>query len=231
MITWRSFQAGAARMILPGLATLPFGIGFGVAAAQKGLSPFETVLMSATVMAGTAQMVALDLWAEPLPLAALFVSVFVANLRYFVTGAAMQPYMPPLPWWQHPAFWYVNVDQNWAINIAEARRGKLDLGKFLGGGMTSALTWTGSTLLGGIAADNLLSDPTLVKRLGLDFVGVSVFVVVTAMLFRGKRDVAPWSVAIVAALGAKWALGGNWYIVVGGLAGGLFGALRDVRKP
>ena len=36
MISWRSVQAGAARMILPGLASLPFGIGFGVAAAQKG---------------------------------------------------------------------------------------------------------------------------------------------------------------------------------------------------
>jgi predicted branched-subunit amino acid permease len=60
---------------------------------------------------------------------------------------------------------------------------------------------------------------------------VSVFVVVAAMLFRGKRDVAPWAVAIVAALGGKWLLGGNWYIVIGGLAGGLFGALRDVGKP
>ncbi len=58
-------------MILPGLASLPFGIGFGVAAAQKGLSAFETTLMSFTVMAGTSQMVALDIWAQPLPLIAL----------------------------------------------------------------------------------------------------------------------------------------------------------------
>ena len=32
-VTWRSFQAGALRMVFPGLASLPFGIGFGVAAA------------------------------------------------------------------------------------------------------------------------------------------------------------------------------------------------------
>ena len=38
------------RMILPGLASLPFGIRFGVA-AQKGFSTFETVLMSITMMA------------------------------------------------------------------------------------------------------------------------------------------------------------------------------------
>ena len=42
-------------------------------------------------MAGTAQMVALDVWAQPLPLIALAVSVFVAKLRYVVMGAALQP--------------------------------------------------------------------------------------------------------------------------------------------
>src|SRR6478735_5679112 len=101
-VTWRSFQAGALRMVFPGLASLPFGIGFGVAAAQKGLSAFETTLMSFTVMAGTSQMVALDIWAQPLPLLALAISVFVANLRYFVMGAALQPYLPHLPWYLQP---------------------------------------------------------------------------------------------------------------------------------
>ena len=228
-ITWRSFQAGALRMFLPGLASLPFGIGFGVAAAQKGLSAFETTVMSFTVMAGTAQMVSLDLWARPLPLLALFVTVFVANLRYFVMGAALQPFLPHLRWYIQPLVWYATVDQNWALNIAEYQRGKGDLGRFLGGGLTMALVWSGSTLLGGIAANGPLSDPALVKRLGLDFVGVAVFAVVAAMLFRGRRDLAPWAVAIAAALASRWALPGNWYIVVGGMAGGLFGALVETR--
>ncbi|MBS0540071.1 MAG: AzlC family ABC transporter permease [Proteobacteria bacterium] len=217
-------------MVLPGLASLPFGIGFGVAAAQKGLNPFETTLMSASVMAGTSQMVALDLWARPLPLLALAITVFVANLRYFVMGAALQPHLPQLPWYQQPLVWYVTVDQNWAVNIAEYQRGRGDLGKFVGGGLTMALIWTCSTILGCIAAQGALSDPALVKRLGLDFVGVAVFVVVAAMLFRGRRDIAPWVVAIVAALGAKWLLEGNWYIVVGGMAGGLFGAFQELRR-
>jgi hypothetical protein len=37
-------------------------------------------------------------------------------------------------------------------------------------------------------------------------------------------------VAIAAAFAAKWLVAGNWYIVVGGLAGGLFGALQDMRR-
>jgi predicted branched-subunit amino acid permease len=218
-------------MVLPGLASLPFGIGFGVAAAQKGIGTLDTVLMSGMVMAGTAQMVALDLWAQPLPLLALFITVFVANLRYFVMGAALQPYLPHLPWYKQIAVWYLTVDQNWAINIAEYQRGQGDLGKFVGGGgVVVASMWTGSTLLGGLAANGVLSDPSLVKRFGLDFVGVATFVVVAALLFKGKRDIAPWMVAIVVAIAAKYLLQGNWYIVIGGMAGGLFGAMIEMKR-
>jgi predicted branched-subunit amino acid permease len=123
-VTWRSFQAGSWHVIVPGLASLPFGIGFGVAAAQKGLTALEATLMSVTVMAGTAQMVALDVWAQPLPLIALAVSVFVAKLRYFVMGAALQPHLPHLSWPMQVPVWYATVDQNWAVNIAEYRRGE-----------------------------------------------------------------------------------------------------------
>ena len=229
-VTWRSFQAGALRMFLPSFATFPFGIGFGVAAAQKGLSAFEVTLMSLTVFAGTSQMVALDLWAHPLPFFALAASVFVANLRYFVMGAALQPHLSSLKWYLQPAVWHVTVDQNWAVNIAEYRRGHGDLGRFLGGGFTLMLSWTAATLLGQLAAGGVLSDPTAAQRLGLDFVGIAVFVVVAVIVFRGKRDVAPWSVAIAAAFAAKWLVAGNWYIVIGGLAGGLFGAVQDMRR-
>lgn len=229
--TWRSFQAGAWRMLLPGFASFPFGVGFGVAAAQKGLSAFEVWLMSFTVFAGTSQMVALDLWAQPLPLVAIAISVFVANLRYFVMGAALQPYLPALRWYQLPLVWHLTVDQNWAVNIAEYRRDRGDLGRFFGGGFVLVCIWSGSTLLGHLAAGGVLSDPTAARRLGLDFVGVAVFVVVATILFRGRRDLAPWAVAIIVALVAKALIGGNWYIVVGGLTGGLFGAWQEMRKP
>ena len=187
--------------------------------------------MSFTVFAGTSQMVALDLWAQPLPLVAIAISVFVANLRYFVMGAALQPYLPALRWYQLPLVWHLTVDQNWAVNIAEYRRDRGDLGRFFGGGFVLVCIWSGSTLLGHLAAGGVLSDPTAARRLGLDFVGVAVFVVVATILFRGRRDLAPWAVAIIVALVAKALIGGNWYIVVGGLTGGLFGAWQEMRKP
>ena len=48
--------------LTPGL--LVFGAAFGTAAAQKGLSLWEAVGLSAFVFAGAAQMVGLELWRE-----------------------------------------------------------------------------------------------------------------------------------------------------------------------
>ena len=41
-------------------------------------------------------------------------------------GAALQPHLPSLRWYVQPAVWHVTVDQNWAANIAEYRRGHCD---------------------------------------------------------------------------------------------------------
>ena len=186
--------------------------------------------MSLTVFAGTSQMVALDLWAHPLPFFALAASVFVANLRYFVMGAALQPHLPRLRWYVQPA----RVARHRRPELgrqhrrvpARPRRSRQVSGRRLRHGAELDRLDPARAL----AAGGVLSDPTAARRLGLDFVGIAVFVVVAAILFRGKRDVASWSVAIAAAFAAKWLVAGNWYIVVGGLAGGLFGAWQDTRR-
>ena len=50
----------------------------------------------------------------------------------FVMGAALQPYVRDIKWWMQPLVWHMTVDQNWAINIVDYRRGRGDLGLFLG---------------------------------------------------------------------------------------------------
>ena len=59
-----------------------FGLVYGLVAGQKGLSLAETLLMSAIVFAGAAQMLALELWQEPVPVLSLTIAVMIINLRY-----------------------------------------------------------------------------------------------------------------------------------------------------
>ena len=59
------FAAGALTILPLLIAVVVYGLLFGTLAAQKGLSPLETALMSALVFAGASQFVAVEIWTSP----------------------------------------------------------------------------------------------------------------------------------------------------------------------
>jgi predicted branched-subunit amino acid permease len=80
--------------ILPILvAAAPFGILIGAMAAQKGLLPWQAALMSASVFAGAAQFIAIDMWTSPVPILALALATLVVNLRHVLMGASLARHM------------------------------------------------------------------------------------------------------------------------------------------
>jgi len=62
------------------VAAFPIALVFGALAAQKGLTAFETMLMSSVVFAGGSQFVAIDFWASPVPWVALTVSALLVGV-------------------------------------------------------------------------------------------------------------------------------------------------------
>ena len=78
------------------IGLMPFGLVVGMAADAKGLSLLETLLMSGLVFAGTAQLVALELWKDPAPILAATLAVLVINLRMAPMGAALAPVLDRL---------------------------------------------------------------------------------------------------------------------------------------
>ena len=202
-----------------------FGMAYGLLAGQHGLSLAETGLMSALVFAGSSQMLALQLWDDPLPVAGIVLAAAIINLRYVIQTAALQPWLGRL----RPTLSYVSVfftaDENWAVSIAEMRAGGRDAGFFLGSGLALWSFWLVSGLIGRTFGGALPSP----ERLGLDFIGTAVFTALAGRMWRGRRDLLPWLAAgIAAVLGAHY-LPGSWYLLVGGLTGSLIGAWRDTR--
>jgi len=202
-----------------------FGMAYGLLAGQHGLSLAETGLMSALVFAGSSQMLALQLWDDPLPVAGIVLAAAIINLRYVMQTAALKPWLGPL----RPTLSYVSVfftaDENWAVSIAEMRAGGRDAGFFLGSGLALWSFWLVSGLIGRTFG-GALPNP---ERLGLDFIGTAVFTALAGRMWRGRRDLLPWLAAgIAAVLGAHY-LPGAWYLLIGGLTGSLIGAWRDTR--
>ena len=215
-----------AREILPiAVSVVIYGSVSGVLAREAGLSFAETALMSGLVFSGSLQFTALGIWATPLPVASLLLTAVALNLRHLLLGAALRLRFSRFSNRQvYPSLLFM-TDENWALSISRFNRGERDGGHLLGGGIVVYLAWVGSNMLGH-SAGSLFGDP---ERFGLDFAAVIVFSALLALMFRGKRDIFPWAVAAGVAIAADRLLAGNWYIILGGLAGCLAGVWRYER--
>lgn len=210
---------GFKRMVPLSLFVIAFGLAFGVAAIQRGLTGFEALLMSGLVFAGAAQFASLELWGPTIPLVALIATTFAINARHLLMGAALYPWVRHLPTGQRYASLGLMSDSNWAMAAADYRRGETNVGMLVGGGIALWLAWMLGTLLGVVFGSGI-SEP---ERFGLDVI-MGCFLL--AMLVGGKPQLAmliPWSVAALAALLAIYFLPPNAHVIVGALAGGIAG--------
>lgn len=217
---------GAKRCLPIEIAGFAIGLVFGVLAGQAGLSAAETVLMSALVFSGATQFVVLGLWAAPLPVAAIVLTTLVVNLRYVLMSATLAPWFSGLSRLRAYGSIFFLADENWALAMGEHAKGRRDAAFLIGGGMAMFASWTVSSLLGRTVG-GALEDPA---RWGLDFAFTAVFLALLAGLWRGRKlDLLPWAAAAAVAVAAHLVLPGQWYVLLGGLAGSLVGAARYGR--
>jgi 4-azaleucine resistance transporter AzlC len=205
-----------------------YGIAFGVAASAAGLSFAEATLMSALVNAGAAQFAALQVWGDPVPLAAAAFAALTMNARFILLGAALRPmFAGASPAFAYGALFFL-YDGNWALALEHERRQQPAAAVFFGAGLFIYCAWVGSTAMGH-AFGQLIADP---KRYGLDFTVVAFFATMAAGFWRGRGDIVPVLAAIIGAVAADRFLGGSWHIVVGAIAGCLAAAIahRPVER-
>jgi len=84
----RHFLAGMKAAIPPCLGVAPVGISVGLLAVQAGLSEFQAALMSATVMAGASQLMAIAMITQGAAIVSIVVGVFFINLRHLVMSSS-----------------------------------------------------------------------------------------------------------------------------------------------
>lgn len=214
--------AGARRCVPIAISGSAIGLVFGTLAGQAGLGAGEAALMSALVFSGAAQFVVIGLWANPLPVATIVLTTLVVGLRHLLMGAALGPVFSKLPRLKAYGSVFFMADENWALTMGEFAKGRRDGAFLIGGGLLMFLAWTVSTLIGS-AFGGAVENPA---RWGLDFAFTAVFLALITGMWKGKADLLPWTVAAVVAVAAHQWLPGQWYILLGGLAGSLAGAGR-----
>ena len=226
-IAEEGFAAGALTILPLVVAVFPFGLLLGTLAAQKGLSPLEVSLMSATVFAGASQFVAIEIWSDPAQVALLGATALMINLRHVLKGAALAP---QIRHWPRPLAYSGLVfiaDEHWAFYLRRAATAPLTPAYYAGLALPLYAAWVATTTLGALFG-GALREP---ERYGLDFAFTAVFLTLLVGLWKGRRSLWPWLASAAVAVAAYLLLPGVWYIALGGLAGSLAGALQVPPAP
>ncbi len=215
------FVEGMTDIVPVVVAACPIGLLWGTLAVGKGFSTLEAALMSAAVFAGAAQFVAIELWSDPAPWLFLTFAIFIVNIRHLLMGASLARHMGAIPSaWRAPIM-FLMADENWAFCERRALTHPLTLSYYLGLGLPMIVVWVASTIIGALAG-RLLGDP---KVYGFDFAMAAMFIAILAGFWKGPRTGAVLATSASVAAIAKLAIGGAWFIVLGGLAGAAVAAL------
>jgi predicted branched-subunit amino acid permease len=215
---WRSAP------LLPG--TVVFAMTFGTLAAQKGLSLTDAVLMNALVFAGAAQLVAIEVWTDPLTLgtlASIATLTAIVNARFVLMGASLRPWFGPLPVWQAYPPLLLTTDATWIVGMRYRAEGGGDASIYVGAGLALWAFWTAAIIPGHLLGA-FIADP---KRFGFDLTLPIFFTAMLIGLWRGPRRAVGWAVAGAVALAAAQLMSGWWFIVIGAVTGSIVGGFVD----
>jgi predicted branched-subunit amino acid permease len=204
----------------------PFGLLFGVLAAEAGLALHEVMAFSIAVFAGAAQFTALQLMQEHTPTIIVIISALAVNLRVAMYSASLTPYLGGAPFWQRVLAAYLTVDQAYALSIMRFERPpEMTLPErmayFFGTNLIVAPLWLTASFVGAYAGA-LIPDSW-----ALDFALPIAFIAMVGPMMRTPAHVIAAfvgaSVALLAA-GIPYNLG----LIVAGLAGMIAGAQAEV---
>jgi predicted branched-subunit amino acid permease len=85
----KHFLSGMKASIPACLGVIPVGISFGLLAVKAGLTNFEAILMSASVMAGAAQLMSISMITQGAAISAIILGTFFINLRHIVMSSSV----------------------------------------------------------------------------------------------------------------------------------------------
>ena len=209
------------------LVIVPFATLFGVLAVEAGLNVVEALVFSLVVIAGAAQLTAIQLMQENAPTFVVLASALAVNLRMAMYSASLTPYIGAAPLWQRAFAAYLIVDQSYLVAIAKFEEVPemtvpQRMAYFLGAVTPVAPFWYGFTVVGA------LLGARIPEGWALDFAIPITFLAIIAPMFRTLAHVVAAFVAVVVSLlcvGVPYSLG----VIIGGLAGMMAGAFVEKR--
>lgn len=205
---------------------IPFAALFGLLAVEAGLNVLEALAFSLVVIAGAAQLTALQLLQEDAPTVIVLASSLAVNLRMAMYSASLTPYIGSAPLWQRAFAAYLTVDQSYLVSIAKFEKEPRmtvpqRVAYFFGAVTPVAPLWYAGTVVGAMLGAQVPDS------WALDFAIPITFLAIIAPMFRTLAHVVAAFVGMVVSLlaaGVPFSLG----IIIAGVAGMIAGAQAEL---
>lgn len=193
------------------LASVATGIGAwglmtGVSMVKSGMSTVESVAMTLTVFAGSAQLASIPLIASGAPLWVILATAFCVNLRFVVFSAHLRPYVMHLPLRERLVTGYLTADLSYVFfakrfplhphHQTSPDELRAQQAYLMGNCAINYAAWMGASLVG-IAAANVIP-----AHWGLGFAGILALLGVMLSLATSRLRVLSMGVSGAAAVAA-----------------------------
>ncbi|MEM6940296.1 MAG: AzlC family ABC transporter permease [Pseudomonadota bacterium] len=208
------------------LVVMPFATLFGLLAVEAGLSVLEALAFSVVVIAGAAQLTALQLMQEQAPTLIVLASALAVNLRMTMYSASLTPYLGAAPLWQRALAAYLTVDQSYVVSVAQFEKAPQmtvpqRMAYFFGAVSPVVPFWYGFTIVGAVLGARVP------ESWALDFAIPITFLAMIAPMFRTVAHVGAAFVAVIVSIataGVPYSLG----VIIAGAMGMIAGAQIEV---
>jgi predicted branched-subunit amino acid permease len=196
---WRGFRAATPFIIVVG----PFGLVFGVVGTEAGLTLGQTMGFSVLVIAGAAQLTAIQLLTENAPTLVVLATALAVNLRMAMYSASLAPHLGAAPFWQRGLIAYLNVDQTYAVAMSEYEKHPAmsvpeKVAYFFGTATPTVPFWYGMSLVGATLGARIPPE------FALDFAVPITFLAVVGPMMRTLAHIAAALTSVVLALALAW---------------------------
>ena len=220
-----SFHQGVRAALPIVLGYLPVALTFGMLARQVGLTPFEVGFVSLFVYAGASQFLAIEMISRGMAGSSIILATFFINLRHLLMSSNLSLYFKNTRLLILSLLSAQLTDESYAVAISKLPEIKNRSPYLFGLQVTSQLAWIGGSVAG--ASFSSLAKGT---EWGLPFALPALFICLLILQIKSPRHLWVMVMAGIFSLFFKWALPGNWYILVTALLASGIGILIETVK-
>jgi 4-azaleucine resistance transporter AzlC len=182
-VTEARYRDGARRIAPIGVAAFAFGLSFGVLAGATGFGLLESVVMSTTIFAGSAQFAIVSTLAVGGGIASAVLAAVLLNARYAPISVSLAPLFHGSRIRRLFESQLI-VDESWAVSRRDD--GRYDRRLLVGAGLVLYACWNVGTVVGVLAGD-VVGEPS---DFGLDAAFAALFLAILVPQVRSRRALA-----------------------------------------